>query len=317
MVNNNKVIVEVPHRISGFFEIVDEKNGKLIENPVEVGSRGAGFNVNAMGKTIVSYKSLDVKEESKCKIYINNRELNQSAETTNYIFDYIKNLIIPSLDVKIEHFFDLPVGGGFGSSGSGALGTIFALNSLLNLELSFKERVKIAHISEVVNKTGLGTVCGQLGGGLCILKEPGYPCVHENIKIPNNLNVICGSFGKIQTKAILSDPILKLKIKNAGKLALKKLLLEPSVKNFIKSSIYFVKQSNIREILGLEEIIELMDSLNKLEIIGASMNQLGRSIYAFCRKNNTNNIFEILESYKPEIQIYNLKINCGRSITFK
>jgi len=317
VINKPKVIVEVPHRISGFFEIVDEKNGKLIENPVEIGSRGAGFNVNAVGKTIISYKELDIKEGSKCKIYINDKEINESAETTNFIFNYVKNLINISLDVKIEHFFDLPVGCGYGSSGSGALGTIFGLNKLLNLRLSFKERGKIAHISEVVNKTGLGTVCGQLGRGLCVLKESGYPCVYERIEIPNDINVICGTFGTIQTKSILSDPSLKLKIKNAGSIALKKLLMKPDIKNFIKASIFFVKKSEIREVLGLEKVIELMDSLNKIRITGASMNQLGRSVYSFCNKKNIKPVLDIFESYKPEIQIYNLKINKGNSIKLK
>ncbi|MFX1407502.1 MAG: hypothetical protein ACFFBW_11125 [Promethearchaeota archaeon] len=316
VINKPKVIVEVPHRISGFFEIVDEKNGKLIENPVEIGSRGAGFNVNAVGKTIISYKELDISEESKCKIFINNKEVNQSAETTNFIFDYVKSLINNSVDVKIKHFFDLPVGCGFGSSGSGALGTIFGLNKLFSLKLSFKEQGKIAHISEVVNRTGLGTVCGQLGRGLCVLKEPGYPCAYERIETPNNLDVICGSFGTIQTKSILSDPLLKLNIKNAGSMALKKLQMKLNVKNFIKASIFFVNKSKIREALGLEEIIEVMDSLNKTKIIGASMNQLGRSVYAFCNKSNANAVLDILESYKPEIQIYNLRINKANSIKF-
>jgi pantoate kinase len=317
VINNNKVIVEVPHRISGFFEIVDEKNGKPIKDPAKIGSRGAGFNVSALGKTIISYKELNVREESKCKIYINNTKLNQAAETTYYIFNYVKKLIKPSLDIKIEHFFDLPVGCGYGSSGSGALGTIFGLSKLLNLKLSYKEKGRLAHISEVVNKTGLGTVCGQLGGGLCILKESGYPCIYENIKTPNTINVICGSFGTIRTKAILSDPLLKSNIKNAGKVALKKIMLEPSIKTFIRASIEFVKQTKIREILGLEDIIEVMDSLNKLNIIGASMNQLGRSIYVFCRDNDINNVFEILESYKPVVQIYNLKINDNPAINIK
>ncbi|MFW9939093.1 MAG: hypothetical protein ACFFD5_15715, partial [Candidatus Thorarchaeota archaeon] len=235
----------------------------------------------------------------------------------NFIFEYVKDLINNSVYVKIEHFFDLPVGCGFGSSGSGALGTIFGLNKLFNLKLNFKERGKIAHISEVVNKTGLGTVCGQLGRGLCILKEPGYPCVYERIETPKNLNVICGTFGTIQTKSILSDPLLKLKIKKAGSMALKKLQMKPDVKNFVNASIFFVNESKIREVLGLEEIIELMDSLNKIGIIGASMNQLGRSVYAFCSKSTINAVLDIFESYKPDIQIHNLRINKDNSIKFK
>jgi hypothetical protein len=60
-----------------------------------------------------------------------------------------------------------------------------------------------------------------------------------------------------------------------------------------------------------------MDSLNKIRITGASMNQLGRSVYSFCNKKNIKPVLDIFESYKPEIQIYNLKINKGNSIKLK
>jgi len=38
--NTKKIFVEVPHRISGFFEIVDKENGIPIKNPERIGSRG-------------------------------------------------------------------------------------------------------------------------------------------------------------------------------------------------------------------------------------------------------------------------------------
>jgi pantoate kinase len=226
--NTNKIIVEVPHRISGFFEIVDKKDGVSIDNPEKIGSRGAGFNVSGVGKTVLSCRKLEKEKESQCTIYINEEKVNKKAETTYFIFDYIRKLIDYPIDVKIEHFFDLPVGCGYGASGSGALGTIFGMNKLLNLNFSNLESGRIAHIAEVVNKTGLGTVCGQLGGGLCILKEPGYPCTYERLRSPNDLLVICGSFGMIQTKLILSDENLSSDIKRAGKIALNKLLSEPN-----------------------------------------------------------------------------------------
>ena len=222
--NTDKIIVEVPHRISGFFEIVDKRNGISIVNPEKIGSRGAGFNVSGVGKTVISYKKLEKEEESQCSIYISEEKLDKKAETTYFIFDYIRKQIDYPVNVIIEHFFDLPVGCGYGASGSGAIGTIFGLNKLLNLNLTNLESGRIAHIAEVVNKTGLGTVCGQLGRGLCVLKEPGYPCNHERLKSPNDLLVICGSFGAIKTKSILSDESLSSKIKQAGKVALRKLL---------------------------------------------------------------------------------------------
>ena len=315
--NTNKIIVEVPHRISGFFEIVDKENGIPIKNPEKIGSRGAGFNVSGVGKTAISCKKLDKEEESQCSIYINEEKLDNKAETTYFIFDYIRKMIDYPINVEIEHFFDLPVGCGYGASGSGALGTIFGLNKLLNLNLTSLESGRIAHIAEVVNKTGLGTVCGQLGRGLCVLKEPGYPCNFKRLNSPSDLLVVCGSFGTIQTKSILSDENLSSKIKEAGKIALNKLLLEPNYRNFIKTSYEFVLNTDIMEILNIEKTKDLITDLNNLDIIGASMNQLGRSVYTFCKKRDGKKVLEIFNAYKPEIKTYELAINKEQTIKFK
>lgn len=304
-----RVIVEVPHRISGFFEIVDKINGIKIENPEQIGSRGAGFNLDAIGRTEICFEDLDEGENSQCIICINDEKINEKAETTSYIFNYIKGLIKNPVKLKIEHYFDLPVGCGYGASGSGALGSIFGLNQILNLNLDSIDNGRIAHIAEVVNRTGLGTVCGQLTGGLCLLREPGYPCVCETINHPKDLLVICGTFGMIHTKSILTHPILNLKIKEAGRVALSKLIAEPSVYTFMDASIKFVKDTNILEILDLNKVEELINILNQLDIIGANMNQLGRSVYAICKKEQEKEVSEIFESFKPEIQIFYTAIN--------
>lgn len=304
-----RVIVEVPHRISGFFEIVDQINGVSIKDPERIGSRGAGFNLNAVGKTEINVEDFGENDEQKCQIYINGELFNQEAETTCYIFGYIKNYIKKPFHIKIYHNFDLPVGCGYGASGSGALGAIFGLNYLLNLNLTYKERGRIAHIAEVVNKTGLGTVCGLLSGGLCILKEPGYPCVSKRVEVPNDIEVICGTFGTIQTRSVLNNPILNLKIKEAGRIALRKLIQNPNIKTFITTSREFVSNTNILDLLNLTKVKELLNDLSKLNIYGASMNQLGQSVYAICAKGDEKNVIEIFNSYMPEIKIFNLKIN--------
>ena len=299
----NEIIVEVPHRISGFFEIVDEFNGSKIEDPVKIGSRGAGFNISSFGKTKITSIDREGNDKYKIEIYINGKNHDRDAETTYSIVEYVKKLVKKPFYIRIEHFFDLPVGCGYGASGSGALGTIYGLNHLFDLGFSNKEKGKIAHIAEVVNKTGLGTICGQLRGGLCMLTEPGYPCVSERIKIPKNLKIVCGTFGSIHTKSILTNPVLNLRIKKAGKIALKRLLLTPNIKTFINESFKFVKNSDILELLELPKIKELIESLNKLNIMGASMNQLGRSVYAICKIQNEKEVLDVFESYNPDIQI--------------
>lgn len=306
---NKEVVVEVPHRVSGFFEIVDEIDGIKLDNPERIGSRGAGFNLSAVGRTKIRVEKMDGTNDHKINIFINNEKVNEKAETTYFVYTYIKKYIENAVKISIFHEFDLPVGCGFGASGSGALGSAFGLNYVLNLGLTLLERGKIAHIAEVVNRTGLGTVCGQLRGGLCILKEPGYPCISESINVPERFKIICGSFGMIHTKSILTDPLLNRKIKLAGRRAQAKLLDNRSIKSFIKASIDFVEETQILEILRLNELKDLIQSLNNLNILGASMNQLGRSVFAICKEEKVSIVREIMNSYKPEIKIFNLTIN--------
>lgn len=303
-----KVIVSIPHRLTGFFEIVNTKNGKKLTDPEKIGSRGAGLSLSAMGTTIIRKQKLDKLKESICNIYINGTKFNENAQTTNFIFNHIKSLIKNPLKLEIFHKFDLPVGCGYGASGSGALGTIYGLNKLLNLNLNQLECGRIAHISEVINKTGLGTICGLLCSGLCVLKEGGYPCVYEKIPTPRNIKVICTTFGEIPTKSILSDENLGSKIKNIGSIVLEKFIKHPNIKNFMKCSIEFIYKTQILDILNLKEIKSLINELNKEKIIGASMNQLGRSVFAVCKKEKINEVIDIFQSYQKKDKIFNLHI---------
>ncbi|MBY8984438.1 MAG: hypothetical protein KGD65_05195 [Candidatus Lokiarchaeota archaeon] len=304
-----EVTVVVPHRISGFFEIVDEIDGKKIGNPERIGSRGAGFNLSAVGRTEIKIEELDKSSDREINIFIDNERMDEKAETSYYILNGVKKYIENSVKITIFHEFDLPVGCGFGASGSGALGSIYGLDHVLNLGLSIRERGRIAHVAEVMNRTGLGTVCGQLRGGLCILREPGYPCISESIEVPENLRIICGSFGMIHTKSILTDPKLNMNIKLAGRRAQTKLLHDRNIKTFIKASIEFVEETEILKILGLCKVEDLIQRLNKLKILGASMNQLGRSVFAICKEEDEKDVKEIFNSYKPEIKVFNLSIN--------
>ncbi len=62
------------------------------------------------------------------------------------------------------------------------------------------------------------------------------------------------------------------------------LLIEPNYRNFVKTSCQFVEDIQIMEILNLDKTKDLLEDLTKLDVIGASINQLGRSVYAFCKK---------------------------------
>lgn len=307
-VNKSEILVKVPLRISGFFQIVDEINGVKIKNPEKIGSRGAGFCLTACGYTRISIQDIESSKENKVEIFINGQEQTENAQTTYYIYSYLRDFFKKNVKLRIDHKFDLPVGCGYGASGSGAIGTALGINFLMDLNLPYDDLGKIAHIAEVENKTGLGTVAGLWHGGFSIIFKAGFPFFVKKISYPQNLKIICGTFGEIQTKSILSDPLLSSKIKEVGKKAMKNILKSPDIFTFLDESINFVKKTDFLNLLNLSECQELMNSLNKLKNVKASMNQLGKSIFTICFPEEFIDIIEIYESYKPKVKIFDLEI---------
>jgi pantoate kinase len=304
----NEILVVVPHRISGFFQIVDEINGVRISNPEKIGSRGAGLTLTAYGYTRISVQDRENSNENEIKILINGKKENENAETTYYIYKYISKFFKKTVKLTIDHHFDLPVGCGFGASGAGAIGASLGINYLMDLNLTYNDAGRIAHIAEVESKTGLGTVAGLWHGGLSIVLKAGYPFFIDKIFYPLDLKVNCCTFGEILTKSILSDPILSLKIKKAGEKAMNNLLKTPNIFTFMDESINFVNNIDILNLFNLSECQELMNSLNKIKNVKASMNQLGKSIFSIFRPEQFKEVHEIYESYKPRIKIYDLEI---------
>ncbi len=307
--NNRDFNIKVPHRITGFFEIINKNNKVHSSDPANIGSRGVGFTLNAFGTTIINTQALERNNDTICNIYINGEKLDQKAGTSYYIFNSVKHLIRKPRIINVYHNFELPVESGYGASGSGALGLIFGLNKILNLGFTIYECGRIAHVSEVINKTGLGTVCGQLNPGLSILKEGGYPCVCEKIYVPKNIRVITTSFGKISTTNILADEKVRSVIIKVGKDIFQRFIKNPNINTFAELSLEFVEKTNLINLLDLVNVQELLSQLKKEKIIGASMNQLGRSIYAICEDKDIRKIEDIFESYQNKKKIYILKID--------
>ena len=52
-----------------------------------------------------------------------------------------------------------------------------------------------------------------------------------------------------------------------------------------------------------------MEELNELNILGASMNQLGRSVYAICHEDDKNSVINTFKSYLNPDEIHALKIH--------
>ena len=77
------------------------------------------------------------------------------------------------------------------------------------------------------------------------------------------------------------------------------LLKNPIFPEFIKISQQFVKDIHILEPKDMHDVRELIMELNKLGVFGASMNQLGKSVYCFCKHTEVKMANEVFNSFTP------------------
>lgn len=257
------VSVFVPSHITGFFQVVDHNN------PLKKGSRGAGIVINRGVTTTV-------KSSNKTKI--------DGLETiAKKVIEVMKRYYNIG-NIKVKHEIDVPIGCGLGVSGACALGTAIGIAKELKLPITLNQAADFAHLAEVELKTGLGDVIAELSGGLVIRTREGAPSYGkiDKIIVPS-LYVIIKVLDKINTPSILKDKLYLEKINKIGEKMLKKILIQPSLKNFLNLSSNFSKKISI----VTPEIKDIMDIMNE-ETIGSSVAMLGKTIFGISETPETS-----------------------------
>lgn len=181
-----------PGGITSFFEICDlSSNGKPISDEEHIGARGGGFVID---KGVWTEVSLEEAEDNQIRVFINGN-LRSDADTTITVVNAILEKIWETYNVTVKNN-EVPIGAGFGSSGAGELGTALTLSKALNLNLTCNQLGQIAHVAEVRCKTGLGTVGGEMLGGVILTIEPGAPghSYIDRIPFPSDRRIITGNY---------------------------------------------------------------------------------------------------------------------------
>ncbi|MCL2687295.1 MAG: pantoate kinase [Methanobrevibacter sp.] len=293
-----KVSVFVPSHITGFFTICENKD------PLKKGSCGAGLLIDKGVTTTIKILSNSSNYKNPINIKINGKENSKNETIINKTLELIKNKfpfeeVFETMDkndyyISIENKVDVPIGAGFGTSASCALGTAMGLGKLLNLPL--EKTAQIAHLAEISLGSGLGDVIGQTSKGVVLRKSPGAPGIGKTISISSSMKdneksdfsdiyVLTKTLGEIDTSSIIKNPFYKKNINNMGIAMQKKIILNPSLENFMKLSYEFAKNTNLMN----ENLSKIIDDL-KQNSIGVSMAMLGNTIFALVKEENLNKI---------------------------
>lgn len=271
----------VPAHLSGFFEVCPSPR------PERMGSRNGGPCLEVGVLTRVR-----VEEGRGMEVLVNGKRV--AAKTSSYVARSFLERVEREFRLRIEHRLQVPMGAGYGASGAGALGVALALSRGLGMRAWKREAVRMAHVAEIRNLTGLGDVGAQAKGGLVIGVRPGAPPYGSwrRIAVPKEMWVVSCTLGGISTRKILSDPEMKDRARSLGKRAMERVLAHPSVKTFLEASLEFA------EGLGLMdgELREMVGLFKSLGAMGASQTMLGRGVFGFFRGENLERRVEELSS---------------------
>ncbi len=259
------VSIEVPLHVTGFFR------AHLHENPLYAGSIGAGFSFQTYLKTTVK-----INELGEIRIFINGEEKTEEAKTSYTAAEQFFERCEIFEGVDIFHEVPAPIGCGLATSGAGALGVVFGLNELFGMGINKVELAQIAHVAEVENKTGLGSVIAQYEGQFEIRLKPGAPGIGVVKRIPVDAEVAIIVFGEIPTPEILKSEEKIKKIENAFDNKNEILASAFSIEKFCELSLDFAKRSGLLTRRG-ERILEIA---KKYDLIGSQL-MIGDGVFLF------------------------------------
>lgn len=286
-----------PAHITGLFQICDEP-----AHPLYKGSRGAGISIKRGVKTKVIIKNT---LENDLEIWINGCKTASASVSETVTKDFLSR-VKEKIAVVVEHTVRVPIGAGFGSSGAAALSLAFALNKVLNLDLTSIEVAQKAHTAEVLCKTGLGTVIAETFGGLEIRTVPGAPGVGKvkHISISDDYLVACLSFGSLSTRKALTNAKLCERINKWGGKLLKKLIEKPDLKSFLKLSKRFAEHTG----LITERVRRVLNETDASGIV-CSMPMFGEGIFSVVKKDDLETLLKIFRKHGSTDKIIISKID--------
>ncbi len=288
-----------PGHITGFLAKASDlgrynnhkENGNYKSSYLNMGSLGAGLAIDrGITTTVKVYERGDNHTRTTYDVSINGSNQNSNIDvTTSVVEGYIELLRGKSYHIKIEHETSIPIGYGLSSSGAAALSLSYALNNALNVGLDIKQAAQIAHCSEIVCKTGLGSVLAQYGGGFELRSRIGAPGVGVIDKIASvqNLKVVILCLSPVSTKKFLTERVELLN--GFGEKMLERLKASRNISEFLDMSFDFA--SSIGLIQGRSRtLIGRLKSLG----FGSSIALFGNTIFSIVKSSAVSEVINCL-----------------------
>lgn len=212
--------VWVASHLTILFSPVSARSSRNIQHwrdTLTVGSIGLGFSIDAGVITEVSRISGNVDQH---QVWFDDQLVPSAHALVSYrAIKLLEEEVGKLPPTRVRHHFEVPIGGGFGTSAAGVLGLLTGLRNLHELEFSDLELFQLAHAAEVLERGGLGDILGLHYGGFEHRVTPGGPGLgmcRRYTKLEKQCMVLVKFFSQLETKNVLGNPTIMKSIKTVG-----------------------------------------------------------------------------------------------------
>ncbi len=283
-------VIYFPAGVSSIFKIEYYRNRDLIFE----GAKGGGFRIKLGTYT---YAEIGEKDE----VIING--IKENAKTTYKVIDLMKKRYNIYENIRVVHRIEIPIGCGFGTSGSGALGAVFAIADLFKIkDDDYYKLASIAHEAEILALTGLGTVSGLVsfkGAAGLIIKEgaPGI-CEIKELEVKDDYLFVSVVFSPIPKDSIILSQEKKIIIDRIAEDLIRKIEEEGTAEALLKYSRIFAEKAGFLD----NFLLSVIEKFIKLGFIGATQNMIGKAVHGLIHRDKFKEIsekfYELFGSYR-------------------
>ncbi len=277
--------VYVPSAVSCFFTMVGvNPDGSYFEPYERVGAQGGGFKLVKGSHTSVT--RLDGLED---QVFFDGRPVANSTSQT--VLNIIRRRIGSKQKFIVNHRVEVPIGAGFGSSASTALGTATAVLVELGAKSTLRLAADVAHEAELVCHTGLGTVGSLYSssgvGGLIVQGGGPSTCrIEAFMEDFEKYSLIGLTFSSREKRPLLTSPEMIGKVNDAGRKVMENVLANPTSANMLRESRRFALETG----MASKDADKACSLLEEAGAIAAAHNMIGEAVHCLAWRDDARHI---------------------------
>lgn len=203
---------------------------------------------------------------------------------------------------ELDQVVGTPIGSGFGSSASSATSAVYALAAAGGADLSKRRLARYAHLAEIQEQTGLGTVSviyDHVGAGaIAVPGEPGE-ARFVRVKVPRGTKIVTAYAGPFDKREAFASPSVRRRVDTLGHEALGAFLSDPTLDSLASQGELF----SLRLGVDSPEVRKLVSAAKSAGAEHASQNMIGYSVHCISGEDDAAKVARALGRVSSAVRV--------------